>query len=184
MTRRASETERQTHNNGVKVKQSDTGNTKNCCKNGGFCIMNSFCYCKQQYYGRYCEHRVRHRSCGTISHGTWMTAACNLCHCFDGRMICTTSMFPNCGETFNHGIEKEPDYSGGTEKQFEEYDKFYDDYVEYNSGTLVTNCHILWGLSLSLAYHWYGIHWLLHTLHALLCDCIQMMVSNGESEDR
>ena len=41
---------------------------------------------------------------------------------------------------------------------FEEYDTFYDDYVENNSGTLVTNCHIFWGLSLSLAYHWYGIY--------------------------
>ena len=83
-----------------------------------------------------------------------MTAACNVCHCFDGRMTCKTAKFSNCGETLQAGLEKDPDYNGGIEKRFEDYDTFYDDYEEYNSGTMVTNCHIL--LKLVLVLYWYA----------------------------
>ena len=34
------------------------------------------------------------------------------------------------GDTFQDGVEKDPDYSGGIEKAFEDYDKFYDGYEE------------------------------------------------------
>ena len=114
--------------------------------------MNSFCYCKQEYYGRHCEHRVQHRSCGTIAHGTWITAACNVCHCFDGRMTCKAVKFPNCGETFQEGFETAPDYHGGIEKQFEDYDLFYDEY-EGNSRAAAAKSQIL--LKIILVFYGY-----------------------------
>lgn len=119
--------------------------SKTCCKNDGICILNSFCYCKQQYYGRYCEHRLQYKSCGTIAHGTWMTAACNICHCYDGRMICEQADFPNCGNTFQDGFEKELDYNGGIENVYEEYVKFYD---EYDTGKIAG------GSSRNTLTHW------------------------------
>ena len=33
-------------------------------------------------------------------------------------------------ETFEDGVEEDPDYSGGIEKAFEDYEKFYDDYED------------------------------------------------------
>ena len=134
MTRRTERRERRTHgkNNLMAAPEnlSTPAATKECCKNGGLCIMNSFCHCKKPFYGRYCQHRVRHQSCGTVAHGTWLTAACNLCHCYDGQMVCKVYQFPGCGETFQNGVEEDPDYSGGIEKVFDDYEQFYDNFVE------------------------------------------------------
>ena len=80
-----------------------------------------------------------------------MTAACNVCHCFDGRMTCKTAKFPNCAETaFLEGFEKDPDYHGGIEKQFEDYDLFYDEYDEHSGGASADNSHVLLKLILVL----------------------------------
>ncbi|WAR24214.1 TDGF3-like protein, partial [Mya arenaria] len=70
----------------------------NCCLNGGICIMNSFCYCSDEYYGRFCEHHVLDRSCGSLPHGKWMAAGCHLCHCFDGQLRCKVTSIKGCGK--------------------------------------------------------------------------------------
>ncbi|WAR24212.1 TDGF1-like protein, partial [Mya arenaria] len=78
----------------------------NCCLNGGICIMNSFCYCSEEYYGRFCEHRVLERSCGSLPHGKWMAAGCHLCHCFDGQLRCKVTSIKGCdGHGLVQGVE-------------------------------------------------------------------------------
>ena len=47
-------------------------------------------------------------------------------------MICKVYQFPGCAETFQDGVEEDPDYSGGIEKAFDAYEQFYDDFVEDN----------------------------------------------------
>ncbi|XP_045160926.2 teratocarcinoma-derived growth factor-like [Mercenaria mercenaria] len=141
---RAASREKRTHNKDRRHKIDAGKNSliatdeqESCCFNGGICIMNSFCHCKKNFYGRYCEHRVRHRSCGTIRHGTWMAAGCHLCHCFDGEMTCKVTTIRGCDKlSYVEGYEKDPDYMVGMDKKVEDYDKFYDEY-DYSPETEV-----------------------------------------------
>ncbi|XP_060605939.1 cryptic protein-like [Ruditapes philippinarum] len=142
---RASSREKRTHNKDRKniidagtkgIVEAD--DKKSCCFNGGICIMNTFCHCKRNFYGRFCEHRVRHRSCGSIRHGTWMASGCHLCHCFDGRMTCKVTTIHGCKKlSYVEGYENNADYMVGIDKKAEDYDKFYDyaPEMEVTSGT-------------------------------------------------
>lgn len=60
-------------------------------------------------------------------------------------MICEQADFPNCGNTFQDGFEKELDYNGGIENVYEEYGKFYD---EYDTGKIAG------GSSRNTLTHW------------------------------
>ncbi|KAH3782741.1 hypothetical protein DPMN_160660 [Dreissena polymorpha] len=91
--------------------------------------MNSFCHCPEPFYGRCCEKKVRHRTCGTIRHGTWMASGCHLCHCFDGNMRCKATTIPGCEQQrYVEGYENNPDYLVDLESRIPNADDFYQEY--------------------------------------------------------
>ncbi|XP_010896579.1 teratocarcinoma-derived growth factor 1 [Esox lucius] len=79
-----------------------TGSSKqsrNCCKNGGTCILGSFCACPPHFTGRSCEYDERVRSCGVIPHGEWVQKGCSYCRCGYGLLHCFPEVFHNnCGD--------------------------------------------------------------------------------------
>uniref|UniRef100_A0A674JFW1 EGF-like domain-containing protein n=1 Tax=Terrapene triunguis TaxID=2587831 RepID=A0A674JFW1_9SAUR len=54
---------------------------RHCCKNGGTCILGSFCACPKYFTGRYCDFDERKRDCGAVLHGNWLQKDCSLCKC-------------------------------------------------------------------------------------------------------
>ena len=69
-----------------------------CCLNGGTCVLGTFCHCKKKYFGRYCEHRLRGKSCGALQHLDIRRDACNVCQCHDGILLCQVTLDADCDQ--------------------------------------------------------------------------------------
>uniref|UniRef100_A0A673ANT1 EGF-like domain-containing protein n=1 Tax=Sphaeramia orbicularis TaxID=375764 RepID=A0A673ANT1_9TELE len=74
--------------------------SRGCCKNGGTCILGSFCACPPFFTGRSCEYDQRIRRCGAVPHGSWVQKGCSYCRCGYGVLHCFPHVFnKDCGKT-------------------------------------------------------------------------------------
>ncbi|XP_067424727.1 cryptic protein-like [Emydura macquarii macquarii] len=75
---------------------------RHCCKNGGTCILGSFCACSKHFTGRYCDFGEWKRDCGAVFHGNWLQKDCSLCKCVYGTLHCIP-------QTFQDGCDEDKD---------------------------------------------------------------------------
>ncbi|GCB69743.1 hypothetical protein scyTo_0010615 [Scyliorhinus torazame] len=71
---------------------------RNCCQNGGTCVLGSFCVCPKYFLGRNCEYDERIRNCGKIPEGAWIPQNCTWCRCSYGILHCIQESHDDCGE--------------------------------------------------------------------------------------
>ncbi|XP_041356581.1 uncharacterized protein LOC121373868 [Gigantopelta aegis] len=65
------------------------------------------CLFCRQFYGRYCQYTHNLRACGSVKHGAWLKSNCDLCRCYNGRIMCIQKAYNNC-DIKKHGNDLDP----------------------------------------------------------------------------
>nr|XP_022318590.1 uncharacterized protein LOC111121557 [Crassostrea virginica] len=73
-----------------------------CCKNGGVCVLGSFCKCPKFFTGRYCEIEKKieekFKDCKNVPHGYWIRSDCDKCRCYNGTVVCVPKYYFGCDD--------------------------------------------------------------------------------------
>ncbi|XP_011444244.3 teratocarcinoma-derived growth factor [Magallana gigas] len=80
------------------VLSLSTPKAVSCCKNGGVCILGSFCKCPEFFIGRYCQYHMEYNACRHVPHGYWIRSDCDKCRCFNGRIFCIPKYYFGCDD--------------------------------------------------------------------------------------